>query len=233
MRYAEFREQSPDRSERVYIILAGIFLGALVLTNIIGGKLFSFFGHPVSSALLAYPVTFLVTDVISEVYGKKKAHSLVVSGFIVSVFVGLIILLAAAVPDIAGGPVDRKSFDTVFGFFPGIVTGSMIAYLTAQYVDVQIFEWIRERTNGKHLWLRNNGSTIFSQMIDTILVATIAFVLWPSIDNNPETVSITSTVWWEIVKWQYLLKVMIAIVDTPIIYIVVTWLKSYLGLKEE
>lgn len=232
MKYTEFREQTPDRAERVYIILSGIFLGALVLTNIIGGKLFSFFGNPVSSALLAYPVTFLVTDVISEVYGKKKAHSLVLSGFIVSIFVALIILLAGIVPDAVASPVDRKSFDTVFGFFPGIVTGSMIAYLTAQYIDVQIFEWIRERTGGKHLWLRNNGSTIFSQMVDTILVATIAFVIWPYMDGNPETVSITSSVWWAIIKWQYLLKIIIAIFDTPIIYAVVTWLKNYLELEE-
>jgi len=154
MRYAEFREQEPDKAEQVYIILAGIFLGALVLTNVIAGKFFTFLGKPVSSALLAYPITFIVTDVISEVFGKKKAQSLVLSGFIVSVFITALIILAGLVPDSPISPVDRKSFNTVFGLLPGIVFGSMIAYLTAQYIDVQIFEWIREKTGGKYLWLR-------------------------------------------------------------------------------
>ena len=217
--FEQFRETAPARSERLYLLLAGIFLGALVITNTIAGKFFWFFGKQISAGVIAYPVTFLVTDLISELYGRKRATLVVKVGFAVSVFVTLIVVIANAVPRSADSPVTDEAFNMVFGLLPGIVFGSMIAYLTAQFLDVQVFEFWRRLTRGRHLWLRNNASTVFSQMVDTVLVVTIALVLWPQVDTFPETTPISWQTWKEVVLWQYLFKALIALVDTPLFYI--------------
>ena len=189
--YAAFSPLSdsspPPRGERAYLLLAGVFLGALVLTNLIAGKFFTFLGLTLSCGVIAYPVTFLVTDLISEIYGRRRATQVVKTGFVVSVFVTLVVWMANEAPVAESSYVDQESFSNVFGLMPGIVVGSMIAYLCAQFVDVQVFEFWRNLTHGKHLWLRNNGSTIFSQLLDTVLVVTIALVLWPVIDGNADT----------------------------------------------
>ena len=172
-----FRDVAPTRAERLYLLLAGIFLGALVMTNAIAGKFFVLFGQELSAGIIAYPITFLATDLISELYGRQRATLVVKVGFTVSVFVTAIVWIASAAPIYDRSPVTDESFNMVFGLLPGIVFGSMIAYLTAQFFDVQIFEFWRNLTKGRHLWLRNNGSTIFSQVIDSVLVVTIALVM--------------------------------------------------------
>lgn len=224
-----FREQMPNRAEQLYLLLAGIFLGALVMTNAIAGKFFVLFGQELSCGIIAYPVTFLATDLISELYGKKRASLVVKVGFAVSIFVTLVVWLANLAPIYDRSPVDQQSFSTVFGLLPGIVLGSMIAYLTAQFVDVQLFEFWRGLTKGKHLWLRNNASTIFSQMVDTVLVVTIALVLWPMIDGNTNTSPLDTETWWGIVIGQYLFKAAIAFVDTPLFYLLTASLKRWIA----
>ncbi len=213
-----FREAAPTRSERLYLLLAGIFLGALVMTNAIAGKFFVFFGQELSCGIIAYPITFLVTDLISELYGRKRATLVVKIGFVVSVFVTAVVWIANATPIYDRSPVTDEAFNMVFGLLPGIVFGSMIAYLTAQFFDVQIFEFWRNLTKGRHLWLRNNGSTILSQVVDTVLVVTIALVIWPEIDANPVTTPLDGETWWGIVIGQYLFKMGIALFDTPFFY---------------
>lgn len=226
-----FRETRPPRSERLYLLLAGIFLGALVMTNAIAGKFFIFFGKQISAGVIAYPVTFLVTDLISEIYGRKRATLVVKVGFVVSVFVTLIVLIANAVPRSADSPVTDEAFSMVFGLLPGIVLGSMIAYLTAQFLDVQIFEFWRNLTGGRYLWLRNNGSTVFSQIIDTVLVVTIALVIWPQVDGFAETTPITWETWKEVVLWQYLFKAGIALVDTPLFYVGTALIRRWIAAE--
>ena len=213
-----FREAAPTRSERLYLLLAGIFLGALVMTNAIAGKFFVFFGQELSCGIIAYPITFLVTDLISELYGRKRATLVVKIGFVVSVFVTAVVWIANATPIYDRSPVTDEAFNMVFGLLPGIVFGSMIAYLTAQFFDVQIFEFWRNLTRGRHLWLRNNGSTILSQVVDTVLVVTIALVIWPEIDANPVTTPLDGETWWGIIIGQYLFKMGIALFDTPFFY---------------
>jgi len=214
-----FRDVAPTRAERLYLLLAGIFLGALVMTNAIAGKFFVLFGQELSAGIIAYPITFLVTDLISELYGRQRATLVVKVGFTVSVFVTAIVWIASAAPIYDRSPVTDESFNMVFGLLPGIVFGSMIAYLTAQFFDVQIFEFWRNLTKGRHLWLRNNGSTIFSQVIDSVLVVTIALVIWPQIDANPATTPLDGETWWGIVIGQYLFKMGIALFDTPFFYV--------------
>jgi len=214
-----FRDVAPTRAERLYLLLAGIFLGALVMTNAIAGKFFVLFGQELSAGIIAYPITFLVTDLISELYGRQRATLVVKVGFTVSVFVTAIVWIASAAPIYDRSPVTDESFNMVFGLLPGIVFGSMVAYLTAQFFDVQIFEFWRNLTKGRHLWLRNNGSTIFSQVIDSVLVVTIALVIWPQIDANPATTPLDGETWWGIVIGQYFFKMGIALFDTPFFYV--------------
>ncbi len=223
------RVSAPGRAEQVYLLLAGIFLGALVMTNAIAGKFFVLFGQELSCGIIAYPVTFLATDLISELYGRKRATLIVKVGFAVSVFVTLVVMVANYVPIFDQSPVDQQSFSTVFGLLPGIVFGSMIAYLTAQFIDVQLFEFWRTLTKGRHLWLRNNASTVFSQLVDTVLVVTIALVIWPQVDTNPNTTPISGSVWWNIIVGQYLFKAGIALLDTPLFYALTAWLRGYIA----
>ncbi len=229
----ELRDQKPERSEIVLLILSGFFIASLVLTNLIAGRFFTLeipllgISWALSSGIIAYPITFLVTDVISEIYGEKRAKTLVLTGFLVSVFTVLIILISIYLPIWENSPVDGNSYDTVFGLAPGIVFGSMIAYLTAQYVDVKLFEFWRKVTKGKHLWLRNNGSTILSQLIDTSLVVIIALIIYPKFTGTSE--AITLEVAFQIILGQYLFKACIALIDTPLIYITVNQLNKYLA----
>ena len=226
-----FREAAPTRSERLYLLLAGIFLGALVMTNAIAGKFFVFFGQELSCGIMAYPITFLVTDLISELYGRKQATLVVKVGFVVSVFVTMIVWIANVTPIYDRSPVTDEAFNMVFGLLPGIVFGSMIAYLTAQFFDVQIFEFWRNLTKGRHLWLRNNGSTILSQVVDTVLVVTIALVIWPEIDANPATTPLDGETWWGIVIGQYLFKMGIALFDTPFFYVGTAVLQRWIAAE--
>lgn len=226
------REGAPTRSERVFMLLAGIFLGALVMTNAIAGKFFVLFGQELSCGIIAYPVTFLATDLISELFGQKRANLVVKVGFVVSVFVTFVVWIATQVPIYERSPVDEASFNIVFGLLPGIVFGSMIAYLTAQLFDVHLFEFWRRLTNGRHLWLRNNGSTIVSQLIDTVLVVTIALVIWPNVDGNEATTAIEWSTWRGIVVGQYFFKLGIALVDTPFFYLGTRYLQRWIAEGE-
>jgi len=227
-----FRNEKPSRADLVYMILAGIFLGALVLTNVIAGRFFTIMGLGLSSGVIAYPVTFLATDLISEIYGRERATLLVKVGFVVSIFATLIVWIAGKMTIDPNSPVDYDSFNIVFGLLPGIVLGSMMAYLTAQWVDVQMFEFWRKLTKGKHLWLRNNASTIVSQLVDTVLVITIALVLWPNMDGNTATTAIDFSTWKQYIVGQYLFKAGIAALDTPFFYLFTAWIKKYIGVEE-
>ena len=222
------RNADPSRAERAFTVLAGIFIGALVITNAIAGKFFVLFGQELSCGIIAYPVTFLVTDLISEIYGRKRANTVVGAGFVVSVFITLVVWIANYAPTYAESPVDAESFNIVFGLLPGVVLGSMIAYLASQFIDVQIFEFWRQLTDGKYMWLRNNGSTFFSQLVDTIMVVTIALVIWPKVDGNPATDPLGFETWQGIVFGQYVFKVGIAAIDTPLFYVATHYLTNWI-----
>jgi len=222
------RTADPSRAERAFVVLASIFIGALVITNAIAGKFFVLFGQELSCGIIAYPVTFLATDLISEIYGRRRANSVVVAGFVVSVFITAVVWIANHAPTYADSPVDAESFNIVFGLLPGVVFGSMVAYLVAQFVDVQLFEFWRRLTDGKYMWLRNNGSTFFSQLVDTVMVVTIALVIWPEVDGNPATTPLDYETWEGIVFGQYVFKIGIAALDTPVFYVATHYLTNWI-----
>ena len=211
--------------DQFYLVLSGIFIASLVTCNLIANKFVSvdlgFKVFIVSAGILPYPLTFLVTDLISELYGQKKANLVVFSGFVASVFVLLFLWLGSQFSAISGSIVDDITYDSVFQNAWWLIAASMVAYLFAQFVDVRIFHFWKRLTKGKHLWLRNNGSTIASQLIDTALVVCILFVgVW-------ESDQIYSAI---LDGW--LFKMLMAFIDTPIIYGVIHLLKGKIDIAE-
>ena len=205
--------------DQLYIFLCAIFISSLVTCNLIANKFVTvdlgFKVFIVSAGILPYPLTFLVTDLISELYGQKKANIVVFSGFVASMFVLLFLWLGGQFNAIPDSIVNDNTYNKVFQNAWRIIAASMIAYLFAQFIDVRIFHFWKRLTNGKHLWLRNNGSTIASQLVDTTLVVMILFVgVW-------EPRNIISAI---IDGW--LFKMLMAAIDTPIIYGIIHLLKG-------
>ena len=211
--------------DQFYLVLSGIFIASLVTCNLIANKFVSvdlgFKVFIVSVGILPYPLTFLVTDLISELYGQRKANLVVFSGFVASVFVLIFLWLGSQFSAISGSIVDDITYDSVFQNAWRLIAASMVAYLFAQFVDVRIFHFWKRLTKGKHLWLRNNGSTIASQLIDTALVVCILFVgVW-------ESDQIYSAI---LDGW--LFKMLMAFIDTPIIYGVIHLLKGKIDIAK-
>ena len=208
--------------DRLFLFLSGIFLTSLVLGNIIGTtKFVNIFGLVVPAGVLAYPFTFLATDLICELYGKKKAQTLVWVGFGMNIFMLGLMTLGHYLPDATGVSGAASTFDNVYRFMIGNVIASMIAYLIAQTVDVHMFHFWKRLTKGKHLWLRNNASTTFSQLIDTVAILSILY--WAN-NLGPEIDSIGRLI--ELIFASYLFKFFFALFDTPLFYLGVWFLKD-------
>ena len=218
-------------AQRIYILLGALFITSFDVSNPIFQKFF--YWHPfdidifgsklfeISVGILPYPITFLITDLISEIYGKKRANDVVITGVFASLFSLLIIYTASQVPATSWSYVKDDMFQTVFGNSAIAVFASMLTYLFAQFVDIQIYHFWKRLTKGKHLWLRNNFSTWFSQFIDTF---TIVFLLCS----------------FGIIDWAnfkgllisgFLFKVIIAILDTPFLYLGVYLFRKHFDLK--
>lgn len=218
-------------AQRIYIGLGALFITSLVVSNLIFQKFFywypfniTFFGtrlFEISVGILPYPITFLITDLISEIYGKKRANDVVITGVFASIFSLLIMYAASHVPATSWSFVNDALFDKVFGNSIVAVIASMLTYLFAQFVDIQIYHFWKRITKGKHLWLRNNFSTWFSQFVDTF---TIVFLLCC----------------FEVIAWSnfkgllisgFLFKMIVAICDTPFLYLGVSYFKKRFHLK--
>lgn len=213
-------------AHRIYLVLAALFICSLVVSNLIFQKFFywnplGLFRFEISVGILPYPITFLITDIVSEIYGKKKANEVVLAGIFASVFSMLIILIADKAPAIEASPVDNATFTKVFGLSPLAVLASMLAYLFAQFIDIRIFHFWKSYTKGKHLWLRNNFSTFTSQLIDTatVLLLLCSFGVLP----------------WDIftslLLSGFLFKVLVAATDTPLLYLFVGILRKKFNLS--
>jgi uncharacterized integral membrane protein (TIGR00697 family) len=218
-------------ARRLYLILGLLFVTSLIVSNLIFKKFFyyypfnsSLFGvklFEISVGILPYPITFLITDLISEIYGKKKANEVVFGGIIASFFAMGIIYISNIVPATSWSPVSDEIFSTVFGSTSIAVISSMLAYLFAQFVDIQIYHFWKRVTKGKHLWLRNNFSTFLSQFIDTatvlILLCSFGEIQWRLFSG--------------LLMAGFLFKVIIAALDTPILYIFVFFIRKRFKLE--
>ncbi|WP_406684996.1 queuosine precursor transporter [Seonamhaeicola sp. MEBiC1930] len=218
-------------AQRIYMLLGALFITSLVVSNLIFQKFFYWYPFDVevfgsklfviSVGILPYPITFLITDLISEIYGKKRANQVVVTGIFASLFSVLIIYIADIVPAVSSSPINDTTFTDVFGRTILAVGASMIAYLFAQFVDIQIYHFWKRLTQGKHLWLRNNFSTWLSQFVDTF---SVVFLLC----------------FFEVLPWTlfkgllisgFLFKVLVAACDTPFLYLGVYLFRKRFKLK--
>ena len=203
-------------AQKIYLILGALFVASLVASNLIFQKFFywDFFGlytFEISVGILPYPITFLITDIISEVYGKREANQIVTIGIFASFFSMLIVFVSGIVPATDWSPVSNTLFNKVFGATAIAVLASMLAYLFAQYIDIQLFHFWKRLTKGKHLWLRNNFSTFLSQFVDTftvlILLCSFGKIEWKLFSS--------------LLLSGFLFKVLIAALDTPLLYLAV------------
>jgi uncharacterized integral membrane protein (TIGR00697 family) len=218
-------------AQRIYLLLGSLFITSLVVSNLIFQKFFywypfniEIFGtklFEISVGILPYPITFLITDLISEIYGKKKANQIVVAGIFASFFSLLIVYVSNSVPATSWSPVKDDMFSTVFGNTALAVFASMMAYLLAQFIDIHIYHFWKRLTKGKHLWLRNNFSTFLSQFVDTLtillLLCSFGIIEWSRFKG--------------LLVAGFLFKVMIAAFDTPFLYLGVYLFKRRFNLK--
>jgi len=234
------------RRERVFLVLAGLFLGSMTMLNILGVSrfvdlLFEIVGFRIPMALaigvLPYPVTFLCTDFISELYGQKRANFLVWVGLLLNLWVLAFLWLGGALPpvpalDASTGLPPTDAYD--FAFYRirfltmGAVVASMIAYLSAQLCDVSLFHFWKRLTHGRHLWLRNNGSTLVSQFVDSFAVITITHFYARGLPIDDE-----AALWpqlWLFIGSGYVFKLIVALLDTLPFYLGVAWLSRYLEI---
>ena len=188
-----------------YII--GMFACLAVVANIIASKIVVFGPFTVPAAVLVYSTTFLLTDFLSELYSEKEAIKAVYIGFISNIVLVISIWIAVQwqpAPFWQG----QAAFESIFGLVPRIVLGSMIAYIVSQNLDVKIFMFFKNKYP-KHLWLRNNAGTMISQLVDTVIFITISFY-----GTMPVEVLLSLVIGQYVVKW------IIAVLDTPFLYLV-------------
>ena len=167
-------------AERLYYVLGALFIAALITCNLIANKFISvdlgFKVFTISAGVLPYPLTFLITDILSELYGQKRTTQVVLSGLVASIFVLFVLWLGAQFPAISSSPVSDETYNNVFQNAWRVIAASMFAYLAAQLIDVRLFHFWKKITGGKMLWVRNNFSTLASQLVDTTLVVFVLFV---------------------------------------------------------
>jgi uncharacterized integral membrane protein (TIGR00697 family) len=183
--------------------------------TVFGSRLFE-----LSVGILPYPITFLITDLISEIYGKRAANRVVTAGIFASFFSMGILLVSDIVPAMESSPVDDATFTKVFSLSPLAVLASMIAYLLAQFVDIRIYHFWKKLTKGKMLWLRNNFSTFASQFLDTfsviLLLSIFGILPWD--------------LFYGLVLSGFIFKVLVAALDTPLLYLFVWMFRKKFGL---
>jgi len=250
----ELTQETRRKADSLYTVMAACFAVILVLTNIIGTKLYHLFpeggpawfngGEPVTltAGIITYPLTFWLTDIVSELWGRKKANLMVWIGFGTSFLMLLVLQLAVSLPPsevwslpgiapLDAGLLEREGLNSAEAMQAAyastfqnprlLLFASMLAYLVAQLFDVRLYHFWWRITGGRHMWIRNNGSTVISQLFDTIIVNGIYLFWGLSLD------------WWtiaQIILWVYVCKVVLAAIDTPLIYLGKAVLCSHLGI---
>lgn len=212
-----------SKRQKLYTVLASIFLTALILAEITGSKLIQSaitenLVFTMTMGVIPFPVTFLVTDIVNEYYGKPGIRFITFLGMFMIAFTYAVLFIDMSIPAVSFSPVTDEAFNSVFGQSNRIILGSITAYLIGQFIDVQIFHYIRKRTHEKLLWLRATGSTFVSQLIDSFVVLFIAFsgkIPYDQILN----IGITN----------YVYKFFIAVALTPLIYLAHALIDRYLG----
>jgi hypothetical protein len=223
-----------SRREWLFVFLAGFFITNAVTAELISNKLidvpftFSFFGSEFGPfvtvvGVLPWPLVFICTDLINEFYGKKAIRRLSwITAALIS-YCFILVTVALAIPAntaISPNTANDFEFTKVFGQSQWVIVGSVCAFMFSQLLDATLFAWIKQKTGNKHIWLRSTGSTVVSQLIDSYIVIYIGFIL-------PGTLPMSA--FWQIAPTNYLLKLIIAILLTPLIYLGHYAVRRYLG----
>ena len=216
-------DSATQRYEQLFAFFMALFVTFVLLTNTVGVKLFTLAGVTLPVSILWYPLTFLVTDIVSEVYGSRRARYLVIMGFCMSVLLLGFSLIGVVMPA-ASVYALGEDYRNIFGPIWRLLFGSMAAYLLAQMIDVQLFHFWKRLTRGKHLWLRNNGSTMLSQLVDSVVVNMIFLY------KNPAVFSGTFGDLLGIIFGVYVAKLLIAAADTPLCYLGVRLVERATGV---
>jgi uncharacterized integral membrane protein (TIGR00697 family) len=220
------------RPQRVFVICSGVFLAALVLAEAIAGKFFVAFALPapitilgqefpdvvMTAGVLAFPITFIVTDVMNEYFGRGGVRFVTLLGVALVLFEFALLQAAIPLPTAGFSPVSDEAFRSVFGATGRVIFGSLTAYLLGQLIDIALFHRLRRWTGGRHLWLRATGSTFGSQFFDTLIVLTVAFAG-----------QLSAGAILGITLFNYSYKLLIAVAITPLIYLAHRAIDRYLG----
>jgi queuosine precursor transporter len=209
------------RAQRAYILLTALFVAALVTGDFIGGKFFTLAGRTLSAGIIAFPLTFVLTDVVNEFYGREGARRLTYAGLLAAVFVWGVINLALVLPTANASPISDGVFRSAFGTSARLYLASLVAYLIGQLLDISIFQVLRRSTGERLLWLRSTGSTVISQAIDSLAVSYVflggtrapGFIVATAANN-------------------YVGKLLMAILLTPVVYLGHVVVHRYLGRDE-
>jgi len=236
---------TPFNRDALFLALSSLFVAALVLGNLVGTTKFihlfsirfpdwflpfvpemvregSAYSMIVPAGLIAFPLTFLATDLISELFGRRKAQLVVWIGFGVNIFMITLMTINYYLPNAEGVSAGLHLFDGIYGYMVGNTLASMTAYLVAQTIDVRLFHFWKKKTRGRHLWLRNNASTMVSQLVDSTAIVSILYIS----GNLGDSITGISAVIILIIN-SYMFKFFAALIDTPVIYALVGWLKNF------
>ena len=193
------------------MLLNVVFITAMLSANIMATKLFSLKGIAMPAGVLAYPITFLMTDVINEVFGKRQANRTVKYGFWANILMTTLLSISIKLPPFMHWD-NQDAYKLVLGSVPRVMGAGLLTYLISQSLDVRLFNALKIRHNGKRLWIRNNISTIVSQLVDSFLFIFLAFYGTMPLNNLVSTALL-----------QFGVKVILALIDTPFCYWLVRW----------
>jgi queuosine precursor transporter len=206
-------------------LLVSLYIFCIAVSELMGSKTFPLFTLGTftlnaSVAIFVIPLLFSINDVITEVYGKERARSVIRSGLMVVALILFFSLLVTYLPPSARFAESEAAYDAIFGKSARIAFASLIAFALAEFTDVYIFSKIRERLGSKALWLRNNASNFVAQLLDTIVFMFLAFYAFDKglTDNVSFLVSLIIPYW--------LLKCSLSIIETPLVYLGVKWLRK-------
>ncbi len=202
----------------IYLVLTGIFISCLMISNIVAGRLVDFSGFVLTADLFLFPITYIFGDVLTEVYGFKRARLAIWMGFGANLFMSAFFMFVVALP-FPDFFQDKGAYDLVLGFAPRVVLASLCAYFLGEFTNSSILSWMKIKTGGKHLWTRTIGSTLVGEGVDTFVFMTIAFA---GIYSWPELLAMSQV--------QYLWKVAYEVLATPLTYRLVGWIKRQEGL---
>lgn len=205
---------------RLYLALVATFLTALLIADVTAGKFFQAGSLSISVGIIPFPITFVLTDIVNEYYGKSGARTMTIIGAAMLIFAFAMITVARLLPVASNSPIPQDSFVSVFGMSGRFFAASLTAFLLGQLADIHAFHVVKRITQSRMLWLRATGSTAISQVVDTVVVNAAALAGIETVANIAK-----------ITAWSYAYKMGVAIVLTPLLYAVHAFFRARWGLE--